>query len=213
MKGGNEISTKKMNANAEAWIIKTHQMMTLKDYGKGSIMCYVNELVLLFKYYNHKNVVQITQQDIEAYLLFIKQAHQVGRAKCRSVAQACSYFFKKVLPTDYIVPSNLYPKKQFILLEIMTEDEVDVLIHCPYLTLKEQCVVELLYGSGVRISELCNLGVKDIETSQKRIKVNQGKGSKDRYTLLPDTIIDRLRLFYIEEGISLSAAKAASFHA
>jgi integrase/recombinase XerD len=79
-------------------------------------------------------------------------------------------------------------------------DEVDVLIHHPSLTLKEQCVIELLYGSGVRISELCNLGIKDIETSEKRIKVCQGKGCKDRYTLFPLTIVERLRQFYIEEG-------------
>jgi integrase/recombinase XerD len=200
MKGGNEISTKKMNANAEAWILKTHQMMTLKGYGKGSIKSYVNELVLLFKYYNHKAVEDIKQSDIESYMLFIKHAHQVGRAKCRSVAQACSYFFKKVMPTDYIVPSNLYPKKQFILPEIMSEDEVDVLIHHPSLTLKEQCAIELLYGSGLRISELCNLRPKDIETSEKRIKVCLGKGDKDRFTLLPDAIVDRLRQFYVQEG-------------
>lgn len=200
MKGGNEISIKKLNPNAEAWVLKTHQVMTLKEYGSGSIKSYVNEMVLLFKYYNHKDVESITQSDIETYILFIKQAHQVGRAKCRSVAQACSFFFKKVMPSNYIVPSNLYPKKQFILPEIMSEAEVDVLINTASLSLKEQCVIEILYGSGIRISELCNLRIKDIESSEKRIKVFQGKGAKDRYTLLPDSIIERLRQFYIEEG-------------
>jgi integrase/recombinase XerD len=53
----------------------------LKEYGLGSIKSYVNEMVLLFKYYNHKDVENITQNDIETYMLFIKQAHQVGRAK------------------------------------------------------------------------------------------------------------------------------------
>jgi integrase/recombinase XerD len=199
MKGGNEISIKKLNPNAEAWVLKIHQVMTLKEYGLGSIKSYVNEMVLLFKYYNHKDVENITQNDIETYMLFIKQAHQVGRAKCRSVAQACSFFFRKVMPSDYIVPSNLYPKKQFILPNIMSEDEVGRLFKAD-LTLKEYCTIGLLYGCGLRISEVCSLRLKDIESNDKSIKVYQGKGAKDRYTLLPNELLDKLRTFYIEAG-------------
>jgi integrase/recombinase XerD len=199
MKGGNEISVKRLNANAESWVLKIHQVMTLKEYGVGSIKSYSNEMVLLFKYYNHKDVEQINQEDIEQYMLYIKQAHLVGRAKCRSVAQACSFFFKRVMPSVYIVPSNLYPKKQFILPNIMSEDEVDQLFKAS-LTLKEYCTIGLLYGSGMRISEVCSLRIKDIESNEKRIKVYQGKGAKDRYTLLADDLVDKLRLYYIEAG-------------
>lgn len=200
MKGGNEFSSKKLSANAEAWIFKLHQTLTIKEYGKGTLRSYVQEMTLLFKYYHDKAVEDIIQGDIEQYLMYIKSAHQVGRAKCRSVAQSCSFFFKKVMPSAYIVPSNLYPKKQFILPNIMTEDEVRILIETAYLNIKEQSVIGLLYGSGMRISELCNLRIKDIESSQKRIKIYQGKGDKDRYTLLPETIIEKLRQLYISEG-------------
>lgn len=199
MKGGNEISTKCLNSSAEEWIVKIHQVMTLKEYGKGSIKSYVNEMVLIFKYYNHKNVEQITQSDIEQYMLFIKQAHQVGRAKCRSVAQACSFFFKKVMPSDYIVPSNLYPKKQFILPNIMSEAEVGRLFNAK-LSIKEYCAIGLMYGCGMRLSEVCSLRIKDIESEEKRIKVFQGKGAKDRYTLLPADLLLKLRSYYIEAG-------------
>ena len=199
MKGGNEFSAKKLSANAESWIYQLHQTLTIKDYGRGTVRNYVQEMTLLFKYYHTKDVENITQGDIEQYLIYIKIAHQVGRAKCRSVAQSCSFFFKRVMPSNYIVPSNLYPKKQFILPNIMHEDEVKALIDTP-LTLKEQCAIGILYGGGLRVSELCNLRIKDIESLEKRIKVYQGKGSKDRYTLLPDCIVEKLRQFYIEEG-------------
>jgi site-specific recombinase XerD len=199
MKGGNEISTKSLNSNAEEWIIKIHQVMTLREYGKGSIKSYVNEMVLIFKYYNHKNVDQITQSDIEQYMLYIKKAHQVGRAKCRSVAQACSFFFRKVMPSDYIVPSNLYPKKQFILPNIMNEREVAQLFEAD-LSVKEYCAIGLMYGCGMRLSEVCSLRIIDIESAEKRIKVYQGKGAKDRYTLLPSDLLIKLRAYYIEAG-------------
>ncbi len=196
---GNEISSKKLSSNAESWISKLVQVLTIKDYSSGTVRSYANEMVLLFKYYNHKDVEQITQEDIEQYLLYIKQAHLVGRAKCRSVAQACSFFFKRVMPSAYIVPSNLYPKKQFILPNIMNEDEVDHLFKAS-LTLKEYCTIGLLYGSGMRISEVCAIRIKDIESKEKRIKVYQGKGAKDRYTLLADDLVDKLRSYYIEAG-------------
>ena len=196
---GNEISSKKLSSNAESWISKLVQALTIKDYSSGTVRSYCNEMVLLFKYYHHKEVESITQNDIEQYLMYIKSVHKVGRAKCRSVAQACSFFFKRVMPSAYIVPSNLYPKKQFILPNIMSEEEVDHLFKAS-LTHKEYCTIGLLYGSGMRISEVCALRIKDIESKEKRIKVYQGKGAKDRYTLLADDLVDKLRSFYIEAG-------------
>ncbi|MDQ6891028.1 MAG: hypothetical protein M3Z56_12215 [Bacteroidota bacterium] len=89
--------------------------------------------------------------DIEQYLQYIKDVHKVGRAKCRSVAQACSFFFKRILPAPYIVPSKLYPKNN-LSFNIMTEEEVVQLFAAP-LTLKEYCVIGLLYGCGLRIGE------------------------------------------------------------
>ena len=145
-----EISQKVLLPNALEWIGKLQNILVLRGYGKGSIKNYVNEMILLFKYYHLKHVEQITQHDIEQYMLYIKQVHLVGRAKCRSVAQSCSFFFKRVLLCDYIVPSNLYPKKQFILPNIMAETDVAQLFAAP-LTVKEYCVVGLLYGCGMRI--------------------------------------------------------------
>lgn len=199
MKGGNEFSGLKLNEDAVEWLNKLQQSLVLKDYGKGTIRNYVQEMTLLFKYYHQKQVKEISQQDIEQYLLYIKNVHQVGRAKCRSVAQSCSYFFKKVLCVSYIVPSNLYPKKQFILPDIMNEDQIRQLF-AANLTLKERCVVGLLYGGGMRISEVCSLKVEHIESKEKRIKVCQGKGGRDRYTLLSDHLLENLRAFYIESG-------------
>jgi len=121
---GNEISLKTLNNSAQFWLEKTLQLLLLQDYGKGTVRNYLQELTLLFKYYNHLSVEDLRQQHIEDHLIFIKANHKVGRAKCRSVAQSCSFFFKKVMPSDYIVPSNLYPKKQFLLPDIMSESQV-----------------------------------------------------------------------------------------
>ncbi|MEO6646640.1 MAG: hypothetical protein ABIN89_09570 [Chitinophagaceae bacterium] len=68
--------------------------------------------------------------------MYIKTVHQVGRAKCRSVASACSFFYKQVIKMPYVLPSALYPQKQFILPNIMSQQEVTSLFAAG-LTLKE----------------------------------------------------------------------------
>ena len=196
---GNSISVKPLNESGQLWLQKTLQLMVVQEYGKGSVRNYMQELTLLFKHYNDLQVEELQQQHIEQYLVYIKENHKVGRAKCRSVAQACSFFFKKVMPVDYIVPSNLYPKKQFKLPNIMTEMQVAQLFKAD-LSLKERCVVGLLYGCGMRISEVCNLKITDIDSSNKRIKVEQGKGGKDRFTLLPPTLLEQLRQYFVAAG-------------
>ena len=194
-----EISIKVLNADAVIWIEKLRQVMLIQDKGKGTVKSYAAEMILLFKYYNHIAVADITQADIEQYLVFIKTVHKVGRAKCRSVASACAFFYKQVIKMAYVLPSALYPQKQFILPNIMSQLEVKQLFDAD-LTLKERCVCGLLYGGGLRISEVTNLCIADIESAAKRIKIVQGKGAKDRYTLLPETLLEDLRAYYLAEN-------------
>jgi integrase/recombinase XerD len=168
----NEISAKQLNADAQNWIEKLRQALLIHDKGRGTVKSYAAEMILLFKYYNNKTVAAITQADIEGYIVFIKTVHKVGRAKCRSLASACAYFYKQVIKMPYILPSALYPQKQFILPNIMSQQQVTQLFAAP-LTLKEYCVIGLLYGSGLRISEVAALRIPDIESADRRIKVVQ----------------------------------------
>lgn len=191
-----EISIKTLNGDAIHWVEKLRQVLLIQDKGKCTVKNYTAEMMLLFKYCNSKTVDTITQEDIQQYIVYIKTVHQVGRAKCRSVASACAFFYKQVIQMPYVLPSALYPQKQFILPNIMSQQEVAQLFAAP-LTLKEYCVTGLLYGSGLRISEVAALCISDIESAAKRIKVVQGKGAKDRYTLLDGNLLDKLRQYYV----------------
>ena len=212
----NEISAKQLNGDAQNWIEKLRQALLIQDKGKGTVKNYTAEMILLFKYYNNKTVAAITQADIERYIVYVKTVHKVGRAKCRSLASACAYFYKQVIKMQYILPSTLYPQKQFILPNIMSQQQVAQLFAAP-LTLKEYCVIGLLYGSGLRISEVAALCIQDIDSPGKRIKVVQGKGAKDRFTLLADSLLEKLRLYYVaakrpKEFLFTSPQTGKAFH-
>uniref|UniRef100_UPI00374DD74F phage integrase N-terminal SAM-like domain-containing protein n=1 Tax=Ferruginibacter sp. TaxID=1940288 RepID=UPI00374DD74F len=88
-----EISIKTLNVDAVDWLEKLRQVLLIQDKGKGTVKNYTAEMMLLFKYYNTKTVATITQEEIQQYIVFIKTVHKVGRAKCRSVASACAFFY------------------------------------------------------------------------------------------------------------------------
>jgi integrase/recombinase XerD len=140
-------------------------------------------------------VGEITQKDINDYIIFIKTAHGVGYAKCRSVAHACAFFYKKVIDMPYILPKTLYPRKQFILPKVMNRVEVKLLFKAntdPF----TRSVISLLYGSGLRIGEVKSLKLADIKSVEKVLHISQSKGNKDRRTLLSEKQIFQLRAYW-----------------
>lgn len=153
------------------------------------------EMRLLFQYHHDITVESIDQKEITDYIIFIKKVHGVGRAKCRSVAQSCAYFFKKILKKEFVLPSNLYPRKEFVLPKVMSQIEVKRLLAAP-LECRERALIDLLYGTGIRISEAQNLVFTDIDRAQNRIKIRQGKGGKDRFVLLPNQVLLSLEVYY-----------------
>jgi site-specific recombinase XerD len=61
---------------------------------------------------------------------------------------------------------------------------------------KHRCMFGLLYGSGLRLGEVCELKVGDIDSDRMQVRIEQGKGKKDRYTVLPASLLPRLRKYY-----------------
>lgn len=75
-----------------------------------TIRNYSSEMRYIFSYYNEKDPALIDQDDIIHYINFIKKQFGSGYDKCRMVAQACSFFYKHILKSPYVVPSAFYPR-------------------------------------------------------------------------------------------------------
>ena len=172
-----------------------HDALLIGNYGKGTVRNYMMEMRLLFQFHHHKRVEDITPQDITQYIIFVKTVHGVGYAKCKSLAFSCGFFFKKVIQKPYTLPKTLFPRKEFKLPSVMSQEETCQL--CSTITdVRQKAVISLLYGTGMRVGELTNLLWTDIDRANNRILIRQGKGNKDRYTLLSPTIIRNLEVYY-----------------
>jgi integrase len=87
------------------------------------------------------------------------------------------------------------PKKKRILPVVLSHDEVNSLI-CAVYSIKYRAIVMTMYAAGLRISEACQLQVGDIDSKRILIHVRQGKGRKDRYTLLSPRLLSFLREYW-----------------
>jgi integrase/recombinase XerD len=184
-----------LNLDAQASLTKLSNLLDAKSYSFRTARNYIQEMRLLFAYYNDLSVSQITQSHIFDYLNFIKREHGVGRDKCRMCASACSFFFRYILPTPYVIPKELYPRKEFRLPDILSVEQMDHLLS-NIENIKHRAIIALLYGTGLRLGELRYLQMSHIQRADFMIKVVAGKGNKDRFTLLPKSILDLLGQYY-----------------
>jgi len=169
--------------------------MTAAHYAPRSIEFYVRELRFLFEYYPQLSPTEITEAHITQYMCYVKDVLQCGRDKCRGVAQSFSFMWKHVLKQPFILPSKLYPRKQFKLPEVMSQDEVKQLLRTPA-SLKSRTILCFFYSTGMRVNEVTHVKFSDIDRANMRIKVTHGKGDKERFTLLSPVLLQYLEAYY-----------------
>lgn len=149
----------------------------------------------MFSHYCDKLPNTITQQDIINYICFIIKEHGVGREKCHQAAQACSFYFKHVYPSPFIIPAGFYPRKSHKLPQVFSVAQVKQLLGV-ISNQKHLMMVSLFYGTGMRMNELRNIKLVDVDSKSFQLKVVSGKGGKDRFTLLPKHLLEPLRSYY-----------------
>ena len=111
-------------------------------------------------------------------------------------AQSISFFFRHVLKIAYVIPSVIYPRKSTTLPAVMSAGEIKILIDSVS-NIKHRTIIMMLYSSGMRLCEIAALKITDIDSKLMRIKIVQGKGAKDRFTILSQQVLIELRAYYL----------------
>ena len=118
----NEYSQVRLGDGAQQCLHMLHQTLVAKHYAIRTIRNYTQEMRFLFAHYHDVDPHAITQQRIISFIGIIIREHGAGREKCHQVAQSCSFYYKHVYPTSFIIPSAFYPRKQHKLPQVFTPD-------------------------------------------------------------------------------------------
>lgn len=136
---------------------------------------------------------------IQAYLLHLINEKKLAYASVNQASCALRFLFGAVLRQPEMrldIPMARVPKR---LPQILTREEVTRVIDAAA-TLRGRTLLATAYAGGLRVSELCALQVADIESAPDRmcLKVRQGKGARDRYTLLSPRLLEMLRRYWAD---------------
>lgn len=132
---------------------------------------------------------------MQQYLVHLIEERHLAWSSCRVSVAALRFFYEVTLGrarATYTVP---LPKGAQKLPEILSREEVARLL-VSVANRKHRAMLMTTYAGGLRVSEVVRLRVTDIDSQRMLIRVEQGKGRKDRYTLLSPRLLDELRAYY-----------------
>ena len=156
---------------------------------------YLGAVAGLAKYYGRRPD-RIGEAQVQKYLLHLIEERKLAWSSCNIVAQGLKFFYRVTLKrteAQFVIPRARAPQK---LPQILSREEIAALIGNT-LNLKHRVILMTAYGAGLRLNEICHLKVTDIDSDRMTIRVEQGKGAKDRYTLLSPRLLAELRCYWL----------------
>ncbi len=175
------------------------EAMVLRGFSPRTRESYLACVRALAKHYSRPPDV-LDGPRIQAYLLHLITERKLAYATVNQASCAFRFLFGTVLRKPEMrldIPMAKVPKR---LPQILTRGEVSRLIDAAP-TFRGRTLLALTYAAGLRLSEVCALQLSDIESAPERmcIKVRQGKGAQDRYTLLSPRLLEMLRRYWRDQ--------------
>jgi integrase/recombinase XerD len=175
-------------------VIKFKECLKLKNYSKKSIDSYwqtIIRYILWMENNQNKTLKEITREDILAYNIYLKETNLKPNSIERYL-NSVRQFFKWLEQESYIFinpcDNLIIPRAKQSLPVVLTEKEINRLIQTPNVStpqgIRDRAILETLYSTGLRIGELIDLTIFDIDTASGFVRVNKGKGGKDRFAPL-----------------------------
>lgn len=169
--------------------------LKLKAYSQNTIRTYTVEFAQLLAVLKHHKVEELTKDRLQSYFLYCINDLKLSENYVHSRINAIKFYYEKVLHRPKMFLDIPRPKKPLLLPKSLSADEVKRIIKNTE-NLKHRVIIKLCYGMGLRVSEVVNLKIEDIDSGNLKVFVSRGKGKKDRYVNLPESILEELREYY-----------------
>jgi len=138
---------------------------------------------------------QITEAELRDYFLYLKNEKKASRSGCTIALCGLKFFYEQTLQRQWPVWDLVRPPKSQKLPVVLSQTEVRQVLGCVRLLPYRACLT-LIYACGLRLQEALRLEVGDIDSERQLLHLRQGKGAKDRYVPLPQTVLPLLRHYW-----------------
>ena len=163
-----------------------------RHYSKRTEDSYIYWIKRYIYYHHKRHPEEMDAKDINKFLTHLAVKEKVSASTQNLALCAIVYLYKHILLKDIVELGELvWAKKPKRIPVVFSKSEVRAVLS--KLTGVHRVMGMLLYGAGLRLTECLRLRVKDIDFEYKQINVRDGKGEKDRITVLPEKVIDPLK--------------------
>lgn len=143
-----------------------------------------------------KTLDAVNPEDVEAYQRYLVTERKVGFSSFNQSTCALRFFYRECLgKADWTIARMPYQRKRRVLPEILSPEEVAAIFDA-CTNLKHRALLMTSYGGGLRLGETLGLLPSDVDSQRMMIRVEQGKGRKDRYVMLSQTLLATLRQYW-----------------
>ncbi|MDO8699321.1 MAG: site-specific integrase [Rhodoferax sp.] len=173
------------------------QELVLRGMADRTQEAYIHQVYHLTKFYRLAPD-QLTEQQVRDYLFYLADQRKLSASTVNQAVNAFRFFYHHVAHRDLEVLRRAlpHPRKPIRRPQVFAITELERLftIGCPHV--RDRAFLMTVYGAGLRLNEACHLRPEHILTQRRQIRVVQGKGKKDRYTLLSQRLLEELRRYW-----------------
>lgn len=183
----------------ETLLVDYERKLALQRYSKNTILNYKSAvkafLQVAEKKFSSPNELGVIE--IEKYVFWKINKHAVSHSYQRMIVASIDKFYQLVVGVELNL-KHLYPsRKTHSLPKYLSLDEIKRMIDLTT-NQKHKCIIKLLYGCGLRLSELLNLKITDINSGNMVVHIRNSKGNKDRVVMLSNLLLEDLRKYFLE---------------
>jgi site-specific recombinase XerD len=172
--------------------------MDVRRFSGRTVEAYVAAVRGLAKYYR-RSPDQLSDEEVQRYLLYLRDTRKLSASSCNQIRCALKFLYEVTLRRPQ--PSLTVPPMRKVqkLPEILSREEVGRIIGMTT-TVRDRVLLMAAYAGGLRVSEAVALRPADIDVERGLIRIEQGKGNKDRYSVLGERLVRELERYYVVYG-------------
>jgi integrase/recombinase XerD len=170
-------------AKYEAAVVGLEEHLNIIRYSWRTIKAYKNCFRSFIMHYNESKPSDLSRKQIDQYLLWCIKEKNISETHQSQVISAIKMFYRAVVKQEDKVESLQVPRKNDRLPSVLTESEVARLLKSVD-NKKHRCILMMIYSAGLRLGEVTNMKLVDLQPEMERFFVRMGKGKKDRCTIL-----------------------------
>jgi site-specific recombinase XerD len=168
--------------------------MSIRNLTDNTKLSYLQQVSLYAKYF-HRSPDLLGPQEVREYQVYLTMTRKLSTSSISTATSALRFLYRVTLKQHWSPDDIPMPKKPFKLPVVLSPEEVMHFLDCIE-NLKHRTLLMTTYAAGLRVSEATHLKVTDIDSQRMMIRVDQGKGNKDRYVMLSPRLLEVLRTYW-----------------